>query len=173
MSGDANSPAGPTPGYRPCVGLMLLDRRGRVFVAKRNDVDADAWQMPQGGIDPGETPRQAALRELAEEIGTDKAEIIAESEDWLDYDLPPHLLGKAWGGRFRGQSVRWFALRFTGLDADIDLEAPGEAHAPEFSDWKWVALEALPGLAVDFKRPLYEALVARFRPLVEKLRAGG
>ena len=145
--------------YRPCVGLMLLNREGRVFVGKRIDQTVEGWQMPQGGIDKGETPRQAALRELKEEIGTAKAEIIAEMEDWLSYDLPDHLVGIAFHGKFRGQRQKWFALRFTGEDRDIDLTA----HEPEFSEWKWLAAEALPGVIVPFKRELYAAVVAGFR----------
>jgi len=150
----------PRPGYRPCVGLMLLNGDGRVFVARRSDVPGveKPWQMPQGGIDDGETPRQAALRELREEIGTDKAEIIAESAGWLSYDLPAALIGGFWGGRWRGQSQKWFVLRFTGTAADIDLDT----HIREFDAWKWVDIEDLPGLVVDFKRPVYEALLTEF-----------
>lgn len=150
----------PRPGYRPCVGLMLLNEDGRVFVARRNDVPKEEkpWQMPQGGIDDGETPRQAARRELREEIGTDKADIIAESAGWLSYDLPPALIGGFWHGRWRGQSQKWFVLRFTGTAADIDLDT----HVREFDAWKWVDIDALPALVVDFKRPVYDALLAEF-----------
>lgn len=152
--------------YRPCVGIMLFNRDGRVFVARRRDMPSEAWQMPQGGIDPGEDPREAALRELEEEIGTRKAEIMAETEDWLDYDLPDELVGKLWGGRFRGQRQKWFAMRFLGTDSDINIET----EDPEFLDWKWVEAAALPGLIVPFKRPLYEALVRRFGHLAEEAR---
>ena len=150
--------------YRPNVGAVLFNRAGLVFVARRNDLpDQEAptgwWQLPQGGIDASEEPRAAVLRELAEEIGTDRAEIIGEHPDWLTYDLPPALLGVALGGRFRGQRQRWFALRFTGEDSDIRLDA--DPH-PEFDAWRWVALSELPGLDVDFKRPIYEALVRSF-----------
>ena len=150
--------------YRPNVGAVLFDPAGRVFVARRADVPnaegpAGGWQLPQGGIDPGEDPRRAVLRELAEEIGTDRAEIIGEHPDWLTYELPPHLLGVALGGRYRGQRQRWFALRFTGSDADIRLDA--DPH-PEFDDWRWATLRELPTLAVDFKRPIYEALARSF-----------
>jgi len=147
--------------YRPCVGVMLLNREGHVFVGRRLDTP-DAWQMPQGGIDEGETPRQAALRELKEEIGTDKAEILAETADWHRYDLPPHLLGRAWGGKFRGQEQKWIACRFTGTDADIDLAT---AH-PEFDAWQWVPAEDLIRRIVPFKRAIYEAVVAEFRDLL-------
>ena len=116
-------PSAPTR-YRECVGIMLVNGRGEVLVARRADMPANpAWQMPQGGIDWGETPRQAALRELEEEIGTARAEIVAESREWLTYDFPPQLANRRWGGRFRGQRQKWFLMRFTGGDADIDLGA--------------------------------------------------
>jgi putative (di)nucleoside polyphosphate hydrolase len=148
--------------YRPCVGIMLFNQAGDVFVGKRIDQTVEGWQMPQGGIDKGETPTEAALRELQEEIGTDKAQIIGEMEDWVTYDLPPHLIGVAFHGQYRGQRQKWFALRFTGSDADIDLMA----HEPEFSAFQWVSLEALPGLIVPFKRETYKAVIAAFRNLV-------
>ncbi|MBL8837268.1 MAG: RNA pyrophosphohydrolase [Alphaproteobacteria bacterium] len=144
--------------YRPCVGLTLFNRQGLVFVAQRIDTKGDAWQMPQGGIDDGEAPRDAALRELEEEIGTAKAEIVGESAGWYDYDLPPDLIGKMWGGRFRGQRQKWFALRFTGRDDDIDLKT---AH-PEFRSWKWTPIATLTTLAIWFKRPIYESVAAEF-----------
>jgi putative (di)nucleoside polyphosphate hydrolase len=149
--------------YRPNVGIMLLDRRNRVFVARRIDTPGEAWQMPQGGIDEGEEPRRAALRELKEEIGTDHAEILAETRGWLRYDLPAEIAGRIWGGRYRGQRQKWFAMRFLGGDAEIDL-ATGH---PEFSGWKWVPPAELPGLIVPFKRPLYVALLEEFAPLWE------
>ena len=116
---------------------MLLDRRNQVFVGRRIDTPGDTWQMPQGGIEPGEAPRAAAARELAEEIGTDKAEILAESRGWLSYDLPPEIAAWAWGGDYRGQRQKWFALRFTGRDSDIDLDT----GSPEFAAWKWVEVK--------------------------------
>ena len=151
--------------YRPCVGLLLLNPSDKVFVGRRIDSAQEAediWQMPQGGIDPGETPREAALRELHEEIGTDKAEIVAESRHWLHYDLPPYLVGKVWKGRYRGQKQRWFALRFLGEDSDIDVAT---AH-PEFDAWQWVELDDLPGLVIPFKRDTYRAVVSEFRELL-------
>jgi putative (di)nucleoside polyphosphate hydrolase len=147
--------------YRPCVGIMLFNRDGAVFVGKRIDQTVEGWQMPQGGIDKGETPRQAALRELLEEVGTDQAEIIAEMDDWVTYDLPQHLVGVAFKGKYKGQRQKWFALRFTGQDSDIDLTA----HEPEFSAFQWVSLEALPALIVPFKRETYKAVIAAFQNL--------
>jgi putative (di)nucleoside polyphosphate hydrolase len=150
--------------YRPNVGAVLFNADGRVFVARRADLpdaegEAGGWQLPQGGIDRGEDPRAAVLRELAEEIGTDRAEIIGEHPDWLVYDLPPHLVGLALRGRYRGQRQRWFALRFTGEDSDIRLDADPD---PEFDAWRWAELTELPALAVDFKRAIYRTLVASF-----------
>jgi putative (di)nucleoside polyphosphate hydrolase len=142
--------------YRPCVGIMLFNRDGKVFVGKRIDQTVEGWQMPQGGIDKGESPKQAVLRELKEEVGTDKAEIINEMEDWVTYDLPEHLIGVAFHGKYRGQKQKWFALRFTGEDRDIDLTS----YEPEFSAFKWVDLKALPGLIVPFKRDTYKVVIA-------------
>jgi len=147
--------------YRRGVGIVLFNREGHVFVATRIDTPGDAWQMPQGGIDRGERPRNAALRELAEETGIRQAEILAESREWIPYDLPKHLIGKAWRGRFRGQLQKWFALAFTGEDADIDLRA---SKHPEFSRWRWVPLAETPSLIVPFKRTLYQRLVEEFAP---------
>jgi putative (di)nucleoside polyphosphate hydrolase len=141
---------------------MLVNPDGLVFVGRRTDTAGAAWQMPQGGIDAGETPRAAALRELAEEVGTDKAEILAESQDWLNYDLPAELQGRIWGGRFRGQSQKWFLARFTGKDGDIDING---SH-PEFDDWRWLPLDELSRHIVEFKRAVYDQVVEEFRPLV-------
>ncbi|HYH36833.1 MAG TPA: RNA pyrophosphohydrolase [Azospirillum sp.] len=152
--------------YRPCVGIMLLNGRGQVFVARRRDT-TDAWQMPQGGIDEGETVHEAALRELEEEIGTGAAEILAETVEKLRYDLPDHLLGKVWKGRWRGQEQVWVAARFTGTDADIDLAT----EHPEFDAWKWVDAADLTALIVPFKKPVYEAVLAEFKPVIDRLRA--
>ena len=142
--------------YRPCVGIMLFNADGKVFVGKRLDQTVEAWQMPQGGIDKGESPRQAALRELGEEVGTDKAAIIGEMEEWVTYDLPEHLIGVAFHGKYKGQRQKWFAMRFTGQDGDIDLAA----HEPEFSDYRWISLEELPDLIVPFKRETYRQVIA-------------
>ena len=147
--------------YRPAVGIMLLNREGNVFVGRRIDMPAGlaAWQMPQGGIDPGETARQAAFRELKEEVGTDKAEILAETRGWLHYDLPSDIASRMWSGRWRGQRQKWFLMRFTGEDSDIN---PATEH-PEFDAWEWVEPQRLPDLIVPFKRQLYCDLLAEFR----------
>lgn len=150
--------------YRRGVGLMLFNPQGLVFVGRRNDT-VDAWQMPQGGIDEGETPVQAALRELEEEVGTAHAEILAESPEWRQYDLPPELVGKVWKGRYRGQVQKWFALRYAGRDCDIDIRTK---HA-EFSDWRWVRYDQLIELIVPFKRELYSAVIAEFATLARDL----
>jgi len=140
---------------------MLINREGRVFVGKRIDQTVEGWQMPQGGIDGGEDARAAAMRELKEEIGTANAEILREHKDWLTYDLPPHLIGLAWKGRYRGQKLKWFAMRFLGAESEIDLDA----HEPEFSEWKWVDAGELMRLVVPFKRNVYEQVVAAFSDL--------
>ncbi len=158
----------PPPGYRPGVGVMLFNRHGRIFVASRRDSARDAWQMPQGGIDPGEDSRRAALRELEEEIGTANAEIVAEAHGWLTYDLPPDLARRVWGGRYRGQAQKWFAARFLGTDSEIDLEK--HAH-PEFAAWQWAPIEILPTAIVGFKRTLYTELVAEFGPRIRSALA--
>jgi putative (di)nucleoside polyphosphate hydrolase len=149
--------------YRPGVGIMLLNDEGSVFVAQRIDMPSDAWQMPQGGIDKGETPLEAAWREMLEEIGTNRAELLAESRDWLTYDLPRDLAARLWRGRFRGQRQKWFAFRFTGTDRDIDITSHDH---PEFSNWRWAPMIDLPALIVPFKRHLYQQLVDEFRPLI-------
>ena len=150
--------------YRPCAGVMLANEDGRVFVGQRLDSRFDAWQMPQGGIDAGEDPEAAALRELGEETGVrpDLVSIIARSQEELFYDLPPELIGKMWKGRFRGQRQIWFLMRFHGADADIDIAT----DHPEFSQWRWEAPRNLPDLIVPFKRDLYRRVVAEFAPLI-------
>ena len=147
--------------YRPCVGVMLLNRDGLIFVGKRLDQTIEGWQMPQGGIDEGETPEQAALRELEEETGTRNAKILGEMNEWLCYDLPPHLLGVALRGRYRGQRQKWLAMRFLGTDSEINIRTA----APEFQEWKWLAIEALPRLIVPFKRDTYMRVISEFRDL--------
>ena len=150
--------------YRRNVGAVLFNRVGKVFVARRADLPnaegaPGGWQLPQGGIDPDEDPRAAVLRELEEEIGTARAEIIGEHPDWLTYDLPAELIGVALRGRYRGQQQRWFALRFTGADSDIRLDL--DPH-PEFDAWRWAPLTDLPSIAVPFKREIYEVLARSF-----------
>ena len=142
--------------------MMMLNDVGLVLVARRAGMNDRHWQMPQGGIDEGESPRQAALRELEEEIGTNRAEIVAECPGWIAYDLPAEVARQAWGGAYRGQTHKWFVLRFTGRDRDIDLAT----DHPEFDAWKWVAMKTLPTLVVPFKRAAYERVVASFRHLV-------
>lgn len=150
--------------YRPNVGAVLFNREGLIFVARRADLPnaegaPGGWQLPQGGIDADEDPAVAIFRELEEEIGTARARIIGEHPAWLTYNLPPELVGKALGGKFRGQRQRWFALRFDGEDAEIRLDL--DPH-PEFDAWRWAPLAELPGLAVPFKRPIYDVLAREF-----------
>lgn len=147
--------------YRPCVGVMLINREGLVFVGRRIDQTVEGWQMPQGGIDGTETPVEAGLRELKEEIGTDKAQMLREMDEWLCYDLPQHLLGVALHGRYRGQRQKWLAMRFLGNDHDINIRTA----EPEFAAWKWLAMEALPRLIVPFKRDTYAKVIAAFNDL--------
>ncbi|HEU0067376.1 MAG TPA: RNA pyrophosphohydrolase [Sphingomonas sp.] len=148
--------------YRPCAGIMLMNRDGRVFVGQRIDSTLEAWQMPQGGIDPGEEAQAAAIRELGEETGIAPAhvELVAQAPDELFYDLPADMVGKVWKGKWRGQRQRWFLYRFTGRDSDIAIAT---AH-PEFRAWRWIDPEDLPSVIVPFKRALYEAVLAAFRP---------
>lgn len=148
--------------YRPGVGIMLLNPANQVFVAKRIDMRSEAWQMPQGGIDEGEDPRIAAFRELQEETGVTQANILHETPDWLDYDLPAELVPVIWKGRFRGQRQKWFIMRFNGDDTHINIETEN----PEFSEWKWAEYDSLPSLIVPFKKDLYQRLVDDFRPLI-------
>jgi putative (di)nucleoside polyphosphate hydrolase len=156
--------------YRPCVGIMLLNARHDVWVGRRvgspNQGNlSNFWQMPQGGIDEGEAPATAAIRELAEETGISSARIVAESTEWYPYDLPPELIGNIWGGKYRGQLQRWFALRFTGDDSEIDIAPPGQER--EFIEWRWAPMADLPRLIVPFKRDVYSQVIAEFRHLAD------
>ena len=163
----------PSPtAYRPCVGVMLLNSEGKVWVGRRIDdgMDEDEgsgrwWQMPQGGIDKGERGPEAALRELTEETGVTSAEIIKEAPKPYRYDLPDHLIGVAWKGKYRGQEQRWFALRFTGDESEIDISGVG--HKAEFDEWKWVDMKDLPDLIVPFKQEVYKGVVSDFADLVD------
>ncbi|GBQ13968.1 RNA pyrophosphohydrolase [Swaminathania salitolerans] len=149
--------------YRPNVGVMLFDRRGALFLARRADLP-EIWQCPQGGIDEGETPEQAALRELREETGLETARLLGAYPGWLPYDLPAHLIGKALGGRYRGQTQRWFALRMTMSDDAIDLAGDG-TEPPEFVEWRWVMPDDVPGYDLGFKQALY----ARILPVLSEM----
>jgi putative (di)nucleoside polyphosphate hydrolase len=154
--------------YRPCVGVMLINRQGLVWLGRRADKPNDEgkgqwWQMPPGGSDRDEDPRRAALRELMEETSIASAEVIAEAPEWYKYDLPEHLIGKSWNGRYRGQTQKWFALRFLGEDGEIDLESPG--HKPEFDQWRWARMSEILDLIVPFKREVYEKVISTFRHL--------
>ena len=147
--------------YRPCVGVVLIDARGLVFAGQRIDSPSPAWQMPQGGIDEGETPREAAYRELWEETGVtrDKVEFVGKTHGWVTYDLPPELLGTVWGGKYRGQRQKWFLFRFKGQDADVKIAS----EHPEFSTWRWILVDEMVESIVPFKRAVYEEVVRSFR----------
>jgi putative (di)nucleoside polyphosphate hydrolase len=158
--------------YRPCVGIMLLNRAGLVFIGRRRGPAADrepahAWQMPQGGIDEGEEPYDTALRELREETNVTSARFLAAAPDWYTYDVPGGMIKKSGGGPFKGQRQKWFAFRFEGEETEIDVEHPGGGAHPEFETWRWENIERLADLVVPFKRAVYEQVVAVFRPLVD------
>lgn len=144
--------------YRPCVGIMLLNKNGEVFVGSRIDTRSDAWQMPQGGIDESEDEATAALRELGEETGTTNVTIIAKSNDWFYYDLPHKLVPELWGGKYRGQKQKWFLMQFQGEDHEINIDT----DEPEFHEWKWAAPETLPDIIVPFKKQLYQDVIQEF-----------
>ena len=152
------------PLYRAAVGMMLLNSENKIFVGQRVDVSTTAWQMPQGGIAPHEDTDQAMIRELQEEVGTRKFEIIVKSKYWYKYDLPPELAGRLWGGKFKGQKQIWYALRFKGEDADINIHT----YHPEFAAWKWVDKDDLLDLIIPFKRELYTRILEDLWPYVER-----
>jgi putative (di)nucleoside polyphosphate hydrolase len=158
--------------YRPCVGVMVLNRDCLAFIGQRiggpEHVDlTHSWQMPQGGIDSGEEPWPAARRELREETNIRSVERVAEISDWLTYDIPREIVGQAWKGKYRGQKQKWFAVRFTGSESEIDVEHPEGAHEPEFATWRWEPLKNVPGLVVPFKRAVYDRVVREFLPLTK------
>jgi putative (di)nucleoside polyphosphate hydrolase len=158
-------------GLRKAVGIILTRKDGKIWTGKRKigigvrPNEKNLWQMPQGGIDIGETPEEAAFRELEEETGTKSAEIILSTNDWLEYNLPKDLLGKALKGKFKGQKQKWFLMLFKGNDKEFNLDK----YQPEFDDWSWRELEEMPNLVVDFKKDLYLELVRKFSPIKEKL----
>jgi putative (di)nucleoside polyphosphate hydrolase len=154
--------------YRTCVGVMLINAKGLVFIGRRaggiEHVDeSHVWQMPQGGVDPGEDPWTAARRELYEETNAHSVEKLAEVPEWLTYDIPRTIAGRAWKGRYRGQKQKWFAMRFTGKDDEINVAHPAGGHKPEFVTWRWEPMQNLPELIVPFKRPVYERVVQEFQ----------
>lgn len=153
--------------YRPCVGIALINRDGLVFIGRRRGgpehIDATHdWQMPQGGVDPGEDTWQAAVRELYEETSIRSIERLGEIKDWLTYDIPPEIIGKAWKGKYRGQTQKWYAMRFTGDEREINTAHPPDGHKPEFIGWRWEPLANLPELIIPFKRKVYEQVAANF-----------
>ncbi len=153
--------------YRLCAGMMVLNRAGLVFIGRRTsgpehvDMTHD-WQMPQGGIDDDEDTYKAALRELYEETNIKSVEKLGEIADWLHYDIPRDLVGQAWGGKYRGQKQKWYALRFTGVESEIDIKHPAGGHEPEFIEWRWEKMSVLPDIVVPFKRATYERVVKEF-----------
>ncbi|WP_422026748.1 RNA pyrophosphohydrolase [Pyruvatibacter mobilis] len=157
--------------YRPCVGIMLLNKDGKVWIGRRamdrvvQQDEPGSWQMPQGGIDAGEDPLPAALRELEEETGISQVDVIGESDGWFSYDLPTHLLGKALKGKYCGQKQKWFAMRYLGSDDEIDLS---QAEDDEFDAWRWEDAQVLPDLIIEFKRPVYEQVIEAFAHLTGK-----
>jgi putative (di)nucleoside polyphosphate hydrolase len=160
--------------YRPCVGIMVLNAAGLVWAGHRiAETDSEMagtdrlWQMPQGGIDKGEDPLPAALRELYEETGMRSVRLLAEAPDWIRYDLPAELVGIAFKGKYRGQAQKWFAFRFEGDDSEIAINPPPGGHEPEFDRWEWKPMTALPELIVPFKRKVYDEVVATFRHLAD------
>lgn len=172
MATASNRPQAGTLPYRPCVGIMVLNADGLVWIGRRlpednseYDGSPQLWQMPQGGIDKGEEPAEAALRELYEETGMRSVSLLAEAPDWITYDLPPELIGIGLKGKYRGQKQRWFAYRFEGPESEIAILPPPDGHPAEFDAWRWSAMAELPGLIVPFKRAVYEEVVRVFAPL--------
>lgn len=150
--------------YRPCVGMMLFNKQGLIFVGQRLDSNKSFWQMPQGGIEKNEDPKDAAFRELNEEIGTDNAIIISELDNWLKYDLPTNLASRLWKGKFIGQKQKWFAMKFLGSDKEINIRTTN----PEFSNWKWLDPTQLPNISVDFKKNIYTELSENLVPIAKQ-----
>jgi putative (di)nucleoside polyphosphate hydrolase len=156
--------------YRPCVGVMLLNRKGLVFIGRRTGGpehvdDTHSWQMPQGGVDASEDPWPAALRELYEETNVTSVEKLAESSAWFSYDIPRDIVGQAWKGKYRGQTQKWYAMRFTGKESEINVLQPAGGHEPEFTEWRWEKMDRLPDLIIPFKRPVYEKVIGEFAHL--------
>jgi putative (di)nucleoside polyphosphate hydrolase len=160
----------PITAYRPCVGVVLLNRDGLVWIGRRFQKENDDgigkwWQMPQGGIDDGEDPAACARREMAEETSVISMELLAEAPDWYKYDLPQHLIGKSWKGKYRGQTQKWFAFRFIGDDSEVNLKPKG--HKQEFDEWRWATMDVALALIVPFKKPVYEKVMHAFRHLAK------
>ena len=170
-----SKPASDAPeGYRPCVGIALFNVSGQVFIGRRANKNlrehvapGHEWQMPQGGIDKGEAPADAAFRELFEETNVKSARLIGEAPDWLSYDLPGDIASESWKGRWRGQAQKWFAFRFEGNESEIDIATPAGGHKAEFDAWRWEALAATPSLIIPFKRPVYDEVSRIFMPFTQ------
>lgn len=166
----------PPEGYRPCVGIALFNADGRVFMGRRANkklrehvAPGHEWQMPQGGIDANEAPRDAALRELHEEAGVTSVTYLSETPGWLVYDLPADVARQSWKGRYRGQAQKWFAFRFAGLESEINVLTPKPGHKAEFDAWRWESLASTPDLIIPFKKPVYERVVLAFAPLTRNI----
>jgi len=153
--------------YRPCIGIMLFNRQGHIFTGKRFDSDA-YWQMPQGGVDDGEELAQAALRELLEEVGTDKVEIIAKSKDWINYDLPKEWIPECWNGKYSGQKQIWFLMKFLGSDENINVNYTDH---PEFKEWRWQSIDNIVANAISFKKEVYKIVIKEFSSIIETATA--
>lgn len=149
--------------YRPCVGIMLFNKQGNIFIGKRFDSDS-YWQMPQGGVDDGEELEQAALRELLEEVGTDKAEIVSKNKEWIHYNLPEEVIPTCWNGRYSGQKQRWFLMKFCGKDKDININYTDH---PEFKEWRWQNVDDLVASAIPFKKEVYKKVIEEFSSIIK------